>query len=119
MLDGWRKAHAASRVDLDDLISAGNEGLLLALDRFRAGMGSRFAAYARYWIVNKIRIHVCYERWSTHISDYMYKSVLAYNAARRRLKSRLYREPRREEVKLSARHLSTGRDSRGVPQDPV
>jgi RNA polymerase primary sigma factor len=85
-------------VDFDDMVSAGNEGLLMALDRFRLRRGARFSTYARWWITNKILIYVRAERWPTHISDHMYRSVLAYEKALRKLKNILYRAPMREEI---------------------
>lgn len=40
---------------LKSLISAGNLGLLVAVDRFDLSMGTRFLTYAAWWIREKIR----------------------------------------------------------------
>ena len=40
---------------LKDLISAGNEGLLLAIDRFDPSRNTRFLSYATYWVLLYIR----------------------------------------------------------------
>ena len=47
----------AGRCDMDDLIGAGNLGLVKAFARYRAGDMS-FATYATWWILNDIRLEV-------------------------------------------------------------
>jgi len=42
--------HNADNTALDDLISAGNIGLLIAVDRFDIDRGTRFLSYAAHWI---------------------------------------------------------------------
>lgn len=39
-----------SHLKLGDLIDAGNEGLIRAVDRFKPELGYRFSTYATYWI---------------------------------------------------------------------
>lgn len=50
----WRRAPGA----VEDLISAGNFGLVTAASRFKPGLTSGFASYASFWINQKIRLHL-------------------------------------------------------------
>ncbi len=86
----------SSYVDFDDLLSAGNEGLLVALDRFKVESPSRLCTYARWWIVNKILHHVRNER-PTHISDHMPQVRACLQQSNAKI-DKLYREPHREEI---------------------
>ena len=38
----------------EDLVSAGNEGLLVAADRFDPGRGAKFSTYASWWIKHRM-----------------------------------------------------------------
>jgi RNA polymerase primary sigma factor len=55
--DYARMARGASHTaeDVKTLISAGNVGLLIAIDRFDLTVGTRFLTYAAWWIKEKIR----------------------------------------------------------------
>ena len=41
-------------MDIEDLVAAGNEGLLIAARKFDPGFGTRFTTYAKNWIKQKI-----------------------------------------------------------------
>jgi RNA polymerase sigma factor (sigma-70 family) len=41
-------------IDYEDLVQAGNIGLLIAIDRFDPERGCKFSTYARYWIWHHI-----------------------------------------------------------------
>ena len=43
------------KLDLEDLISFGNEGLIAAAKRFDQSIGAKFSTYAIWWIDNKVR----------------------------------------------------------------
>lgn len=59
-----------------DLICAGNEGLLVALDRFDPRRGYRFGTYAIWWIRNKMSAETRQATWPIHISDQAYRDYL-------------------------------------------
>lgn len=49
------KDFESSKVALEDLIQAGNEGLVQAADKFDASLGVKFLSFASYYIDNEIR----------------------------------------------------------------
>ena len=49
------KDFEGSKVALEDLIQAGNEGLVQAADKFDASLGVKFLSFASYYIDNEIR----------------------------------------------------------------
>lgn len=49
------RGHKADAEVVKSLISAGNLGLLIAIDRFDLRVGTRFLTYAAWWIKEKIR----------------------------------------------------------------
>jgi RNA polymerase sigma factor (sigma-70 family) len=49
------KDFRGSKAALEDLIMAGNEGLVKAADKFDASLGFRFVSFASYYIDNEIR----------------------------------------------------------------
>lgn len=49
------KKYLASKTAFEDLISAGNEGLVKAVDKFDATYGVRFISFATWYIKNEIR----------------------------------------------------------------
>jgi RNA polymerase primary sigma factor len=49
--------HVDDRVDLIDLISAGNFGLFKAISKFEPERGFRFSTYATWWIAQAIQRH--------------------------------------------------------------
>lgn len=63
-------------LDFEDLIGAGNEGLVLALHRFNPLMGCRFGTYAAWWIRNRISLAIRSARWIMRIPDRTYKQLL-------------------------------------------
>ena len=42
-------------VDLMDLVSSGNEGLMIAIDKYNYKLGWSFSTYASWWIMWAIR----------------------------------------------------------------
>ena len=49
------KDFQGSKAALEDLIQAGNEGLVQAADKFDASLGGKFLSFASYYIDNEIR----------------------------------------------------------------
>jgi RNA polymerase primary sigma factor len=85
-------------VEYDDLVSAGNEGLLVALDRFDTCKQWRFNTYARCWVANKIRLWIRQERWQFRIPDHAYKNALKI--------LRVIRLIRSERVRVTAEEIA-------------
>lgn len=54
------KKYLWSGVSGEDLIMAGNEGLIIAADRFDASLGYKFISYATWYIENEIKKAVTY-----------------------------------------------------------
>ena len=45
-----------TNTDIEDLINAGNEALLVAIDKFNINSGVRFLSYANWWILEKMQV---------------------------------------------------------------
>ena len=45
-----------THTDIEDLINAGNEALLIAIDKFNTSSGVRFLSYANWWILEKMQV---------------------------------------------------------------
>lgn len=49
------KKYLASHASLEDLIQAGNEGLIKAVDKYDASLGFRFISFATWYVHNEVR----------------------------------------------------------------
>ena len=71
-----KKYQAITGLDYMDLIQAGNEGLLIAVDRFNYKLGWTFATYATWWIRQSITRTIANEsrtiRIPVHLNENMY-----------------------------------------------
>lgn len=85
-------------LSLEDLVLAGNEGLLEGLRRYDPSRGYRVNTYVRWWVMNKISEEVRLYRWKTRIPDHAYRQLLRIMRVYRRLFEELKREPSEEEV---------------------
>ena len=56
-------------VDIDDLRSAGEEGLVVAIHRFRGARRTRFATYAAWWVMEAMLQTIRNQRWIIGIHD--------------------------------------------------
>jgi RNA polymerase sigma-32 factor len=54
--------HCSYGLPLDELISEGNPGIMLAVQRFDPDRGSRFATYAVWWIRAAMQDHILRSR---------------------------------------------------------
>lgn len=92
------RKYRAPGVDLIDLIQAGNEGLIRAVDRFDPTQDVKLISYATYWIRQSIRAwlsehsHVCRLPVNRGTEAYRIRRV------RNELAERLDRQPTTEEV---------------------
>lgn len=81
---------------LSDLISAGNIGLIKAVDKFNPDNGCRFTSYAVAWIKQSISKALDYR--TVRIPKNKKKSVIMIDHAKEDLRNKLDREPTLSEV---------------------
>jgi len=85
-------------LSLEDLVLAGNEGLLEGLRRYDPSRGYRVSTYVRWWVMNKMSAEVRLYRWRIRIPDQAYRELLRVMRVYRRLFEELKRDPSEEEV---------------------
>jgi RNA polymerase primary sigma factor len=85
-------------VDLMDLISEGNLGLLHAVDRFDPDRGVRFGTYATWWVRRAIRRAVSSSARTVRIPAYMVEIVARAKQAQGALRDRLGHAPTMAQV---------------------
>ena len=66
-------------VDLMDLISDGNIGLMKAVEKFEPSKNIRFSTYATYWIEQFIRKSIEDNSKTIRIPSYMYDIINKWN----------------------------------------
>lgn len=72
-----------SFLSLLDLISAGNIGLLKAVDRFRVSKETRFSTYATYWIRQSVQREVANTKTAVRIPIHRGIDLLRYKKAKK------------------------------------
>ena len=72
-----------SFLSLGDLISAGNIGLLKAVDRFRVSKKTRFSTYATYWIRQSLQREVANTKTAVRIPIHRGIDLLRYKKAKK------------------------------------
>ena len=90
-------------VPVEDLINAGNLGLIGAARRFDTSRNVRFTTYAAFWVRKAILEAVAAESRVVRLPSYHLQKQREITLAERALKRRLRREPRRIEL---ADHLA-------------
>ncbi len=83
-------SHAASGLEIDDLVQEGMCGLLVAADRYDPGRGAKFWTYARYWVREAIRHAIFEHSRLVHVPAYLIRMI---NHAMTRLSAVLGRPP--------------------------
>lgn len=71
-----RQLHRRYRLrhlDLEDLVSAGQFGLLHAITLFDPSLQERFDVYARYWIRHSIQLEICGRELLMRVPPYQWK----------------------------------------------
>lgn len=109
-------AQAYSR-DLEhhkQLISAGNEGLLVAVDRFDPNRGTRFLSYATWWVTLYIREEL-HKGSVVTVPMWRKKSLRKMREAKEKIRDRFGREATERELR---KHTGLSKQQlRGLAQD--
>jgi RNA polymerase primary sigma factor len=85
-------------VDLDDLVGAGNEALVIAARRFEPARGYQFSTYAHWWIQNRMLKLIRDNRWVMQIPERPYRNLPVLSRAASRLRRGLKRDPTVQEL---------------------
>ena len=85
-------------VDLMDLISDGNIGLMKAVEKFEPEKNIRFSTYATYWIEQFIRKSIEDNSKTIRIPSYMYDIINKWKKIRNTLMAKLNKEPTVKEI---------------------
>jgi RNA polymerase primary sigma factor len=92
------KQYQGSGERLDDLINAGNEGLIVAAKRFDSSRGFKFISYAVWWIRQTIMQHLTENSKGIRLPSNKISIVNKIKAATSYLEQQLQRVPSAEEV---------------------
>jgi RNA polymerase sigma-B factor len=82
----------------DDVVQAGTEGLLKAIDRFDPERGAEFATYATPTILGEIKRHFRDRTWSVHVPRGVQELQAAVSSATDELTRTLQRSPTVQEI---------------------
>lgn len=94
------KKYRGQGLSLEDLIQEGNDGLLVAVDRFDPEAGNRFSTYATRWVHQRIAYAVATHGRAIRLPEEVGRARRrAYHAAQQ-LAAELGREPTPEEIRI-------------------
>jgi RNA polymerase sigma factor (sigma-70 family) len=85
-------------VELPDLIQHGNQGLIIAAEKFDHSRGFRFGTYAHWWIQQLVSQAVWDHSSTIRLSSSARKAVYELNKLERQLTHKLGQHPSREEL---------------------
>lgn len=85
-------------VDLMDLVSSGNEGLMIAIDKYNYKLGWSFSTYASWWIMWAIRRTLANESRTIRVSALVHEDTLTINKAISRYYEQYHKNPSNEEL---------------------
>lgn len=76
------KKYANKGLEFEDLIQAGNEGLLVAVDKYNYKLGISFSTYARYWIRQAITRSLANNSRTVRLPLHMHENILRIKSFR-------------------------------------
>jgi len=92
------KRYASLGVPIQDLVEAGNLGLLEAVERFDPGRGARFATYAVWWIRQSIGKTLLAQRRTIRIPSQLASTISEIASTPHDLTARMGRDPMPHEI---------------------
>lgn len=94
------KKYSKGELNLDymDVISAGNEGLIRAIESFDPNLGYTFSTYATWWIDQSITRFITNELRTIRLPVHLYEDILKIKKSKVYLFSLYNREPTIEEI---------------------
>lgn len=98
------KDFTRSRFDLLELVSAGNEGLMVASRKYDWRLGVPFANYAAYWIKQRLMKYVAEHGFAVRVPPYRAAIVNKVVRVHTRLSTLLGRSPGADEVARETGH---------------
>ncbi|MDI6732367.1 MAG: RNA polymerase sigma factor RpoD/SigA [Planctomycetota bacterium] len=85
-------------LSFEDLIEEGNLGLIFAVDRFNPEKGYRFGTYARWWIINFVRMAINKTAPTIRLPASLIGNISRWKKISLKLSQELGREPSYEEI---------------------
>lgn len=86
-------------LELSDLVSEGNIGLIRAVDKFDPSKGAKLSSYASWWIIQHMRRAIARFSKDVRIPIQTISKIYKLKNARRKLYEKNEREPTKEELK--------------------
>lgn len=96
LMDAEESDHVS--LPLDDLMQEGCIGLLDAAERFRPNLGTRYMAYASFWVFNRVYRAIAEQARTVRIPVHMTERISKLLEVGRGLAAEYRREPSAEEI---------------------